>query len=336
MPIPQLSSPIRTATETPAPFTDFASAAPAILSALRSSIDFDLWMVTRLHNNDLTVQLIVDRYYGIKAGDVLSWSDSLCRQMRAGAGPRIAPATRYITAYARAGVSETYPIAAYIGMPIANGNGQFIGTLCAFNPVAMDADTIRHEPLIEAAARCLATLLDRERANLNQFRNAELAEAKKYVDRETGVQTERGWRELLTGEEIRCAELSDQVGVLVVSLDDLRDPRVRVGRPSNDWILRRGIEIIRIHLPADAIVARIGVEQIAAIVHLPSGAETLKETLNALKAGLDDCRIKYSIGFQARESQGGLLEAWRAATQNLGQPISGSAPPHPPTAPQPH
>ncbi len=333
MPTSQLSSPIRTAaTDTAAPFTSFADAAPAILSALRASIGFDLWMVTRLHNNDLTVQSIVDRYYGIKAGDVLSWSDSLCKPMRAGAAPRIAPATRHIAA--DAGVSETYPIAAYIGVPIANGNGQFIGTLCAFNPVAMDADTIRHEPLIEAAARCLATLLHRERANLNQFRNAELAEAKKHVDHETGVQTERGWRELLTGEEIRCAELSDQVGVLVVSLDDLRDTRVRVGRPSNDWILRRGIEIIRIHLPADAIVARIGVEQIAAIVHLPSGDETLKETLDALKAGLDDCRINYSIGFQARDSQGGLLEAWRVATQVLGRPINGLAVPNPPAPPQ--
>ncbi len=324
MPPTEATSPtrVRTPAKTAAPFIDFDDAALPILSALRASIGFDLWMVTRIAKNELVVQAIVDRYYKLKAGDVLSWNDSLCKPMREGMGPRIAPATRHIPAFIDAGVAATYPIAAYIGVPIVTGGGHFVGTLCAFNPVAMDEDITRHEPLIEASARMLATLFERERASVDASRLAELAEAKKHIDRDTGVQTEPGWRELLTGEEVRCAALPDSVGVLVVSLDDLRDTRVRVGRPSNEWILRRGIEIIRIHLPKDAIVARIGMTQIAAIISSPAGEEALQATLNTLHAGLDDSRIKHSMGFRLREPQGGLPEAWHAATQRLGQPVS--------------
>ncbi|MFM9882695.1 MAG: hypothetical protein ACKVQT_06675 [Burkholderiales bacterium] len=311
------SSHIRQPARLAAPYINFKDASLPCLDALRTSIGFDLWMVTRARGNELVVLAVLDRFYGITEGTSLPWSDSLCRRMVAGEGPRIAPATRNIAPYADAGFSTTYRIAAYIGIPIATGTGTFVGTLCAFNPVAMEEDITRHEALIEASARMLATLLDRERASAEESRQAEQVEAKMYIDRETGIQTEPGWRELLTGEESRCAQLGHGVGVIVVSLDDLADTRTRVGRPPNDWVLRRGVEIVRIHLPREAIIARIGVAQLVAIVQAPDGEEATQETLNALHAGLDDSRIKHSMGFKMRDPRGGLLQAWREATLSL-------------------
>lgn len=46
------------------------------------------------------------------------------------------------------------------------------------------------------------------------------------------------------------------------------------------------------------------------------------ELVVTLHAGLDDSRIKHSMGFRLREPQGGLPEAWHEATQRLGQPVS--------------
>ncbi len=314
---PNASPKVRRPARLAAPFIDFRDMSLPCLDALRTSIGFDLWMVTRARGNDLVVLSVLDRFYGIKAGDALPWNNSLCSRMVAGDGPRIAPATRNIAAYVEAGLSTTYRIAAYIGIPIATGTGTFVGTLCAFNPVAMGDDVTRHEALIESSARMLATMLDRDRASTDEWRQAEQVEAKIYIDRETGVQTEPGWRELLTGEESRCARLGHGVGVVVVSLDDLGDLRTRVDQSPNDWILRRGVEIVRVHLPKDAIIARIGVSHLVAVVQAPDGEEATQETLNALHAGLDDSRIKHSMGFKMRDPRGGLLQAWREATLNL-------------------
>ena len=83
-------SPVATAP----PFSNFDDAVASELQLLWVRLRFNLWMVTRVSNDQQIVLHAVDHGYGVVAGTVLSWQDSMCRQMTLGNGPQVAPDVR--------------------------------------------------------------------------------------------------------------------------------------------------------------------------------------------------------------------------------------------------
>jgi len=100
------------ATMIDAPLHDFASAARAVISFLHRRLGFGLWMVTRTEGDDWIVLQSEDHGYQVAPGKVFRWADSFCAEMVQGHGPRIAPDSQRVRAYAAAPIGRQVEIGA--------------------------------------------------------------------------------------------------------------------------------------------------------------------------------------------------------------------------------
>ncbi|MGH2689114.1 MAG: GAF domain-containing protein, partial [Actinomycetota bacterium] len=182
------------------PSWDFATAARRVMAHLRDRMGFGLWMVTRAAGDDWIVLDTLGSGSDVKAGDVLPWSDSLCRHMVAGEGPRIAPRSREVAAYRYAGLARTMPVAAYVGMPIHRPDGSLFGTLCALDPEAQPEVVAAELPLVELLTDLLASVLAYELGTLGDARRAEKAALESDTDPLTRLPDRRAWARSLEAE----------------------------------------------------------------------------------------------------------------------------------------
>lgn len=100
---------------------DFAALADEVLELLAGQVGLRLWLVTRVVDGGQVVLLSrhgPDGDYGLSPGSVLDWAASLCFQMVAGPGPRVAPRVEDVEQYARAAATAPAPVAAYVGVPL--------------------------------------------------------------------------------------------------------------------------------------------------------------------------------------------------------------------------
>lgn len=142
--------------------TEFESACREVLHYLRQRLDFDLFMITRTEGDDWTVLQCDDRRYGVSPGTVFRWADSFCSHMVKGDGPRIAPNSDLIPAYATAAIGRQVHIKAYIGIPLLHGDGSLFGTLCAIHPSTRPAALAAEQSLLEMLAERLSRILPQE------------------------------------------------------------------------------------------------------------------------------------------------------------------------------
>src|SRR3978361_1623044 len=96
---------------------DFAGASREVLAFLHQRIGMDLWMVSRADNEDWVGRTAEAPGYGVQQGDVFRWADTFCSRMVRGDGPRVAPSTADVPAYAARPFKRQLPIGAYRGAP---------------------------------------------------------------------------------------------------------------------------------------------------------------------------------------------------------------------------
>src|SRR5262245_11920788 len=104
-------------------FPDFAAAAQGVLRLLHNRLGFDLWRVSRTEGEDWIVLRAEDHGYGVEDGTVFRWADSFCARMVEGQGPRIAPRSESVPAYAAAPIGRQVKIGAYVGVPLSRADG---------------------------------------------------------------------------------------------------------------------------------------------------------------------------------------------------------------------
>lgn len=155
------------------PLLDFVSASRAVLKHLHHHLGFDLWMVTRKEQEDWIVLQTEDHGYGVKEGTVFRWADSFCSQMVLGRGPRIAPRSEEIPAYATAPIGRQVTIGSYVGVPLMGPDGSLFGTLCAIHPAPQPPIVASELPLVELLARLLSSILSSDLKMAEQARQAE-------------------------------------------------------------------------------------------------------------------------------------------------------------------
>ena len=90
-------------------FDDFKAASTEVMNYLHSQLGFKLWMVTRTESEDWIVLNANDHGYEVAPGDVFRWTDSFCSRMVKGQGPRIAPSSKAVPAYAAAPIGQQVP-----------------------------------------------------------------------------------------------------------------------------------------------------------------------------------------------------------------------------------
>jgi diguanylate cyclase (GGDEF)-like protein len=286
------------------------------MNYLHSKLGFQLWMVTRTESDDWIVLNANDHGYDVAAGDVFRWTDSFCSRMVAGQGPRIAPRSNEVPAYANAPIRQKVAIAAYIGVPLTRSNNEVFGTLCAINPEPMSEEINKELPLIEMMARLLTTILENELIADEERRRAERANAEAMTDSLTGLFNRRGWDELLATEDDRCRRYGHPASVVSIDLDDLKTVNDQQGHRQGDALLRRAADALKSVTRESDIVARLGGDEfsILAVECDPAGAQAL---IARLETAFQQVDVAASIGMSMRNAAASLSEAFDQADKKM-------------------
>ncbi|HVY91206.1 MAG TPA: sensor domain-containing diguanylate cyclase, partial [Bryobacteraceae bacterium] len=237
---------------------DFAAASQSVLKFLRARLGFDLWMVTRTEDKDWILLQTEDHGYGIQPPVVFRWADSFCSRMVDGLGPRFAPRSSEVLAYASAPLARQLPIEAYIGVPLRNADGSLFGTLCAIDPKPQPEAIAQDLPLVELLAEMLSSVLTAELRAIENQRRTERALREAEIDLLTNIHNRRGLDRLLDVEEKRCARYGQGACVIVVDLDGLKEMNDTQGHAAGDGLIRRAAATLRAAAREQDIVARTG------------------------------------------------------------------------------
>ena len=300
------------------PFDDFVSAARGVLAFLNRRLGFGLWMVTRTEGEDWIVLQTEGSRYDVSAGTVFRWADSFCFHMVRGNGPRIAPDSNAVAAYAAAPIGRQVPIKAYIGFPLTKPDGSLFGTLCAIDMSRQPDTIVADQPLIELLAALLSTILKQELRADHEARRSERLALEAQTDALTTLANRRAWDQLLQKEEERCRRYGHPAAVLILDLDDLKEVNDTAGHAAGDALIVRAAEALRKAARDVDIVARLGGDEfgIIAIECDQTGADAL---LARTRQALADQGVAASVGVAIRSPSGGLAAAWEAADRRMYQ-----------------
>ncbi|WP_017299897.1 sensor domain-containing diguanylate cyclase [Nodosilinea nodulosa] len=295
---------------------DFNTAALAVLTYLHDRLGFDLWMVTRTEGNDWIVLQSNDQGYGVKVGDVFSWTDSFCSRMVKGEGPRIAPSSDEVSTYASAPIGQQVKIGAYVGVPLINEDGSLFGTLCAIDPAPQPTAIQQELPLIELLAQLLSRILHADNKAAEQARLADRLQTEALTDGLTGLYNRRGWDQLIDGEEERCAIYGYPACIIVIDINDLKSVNNGQGHDAGDQLLQQAAAVLRQITRKQDVVARIGDDEFAMLcVECPlDEGVSLK---NRLEQALRASQLQASVGIAGRHPSQGLRWAWANADRAM-------------------
>ena len=295
-------------------FSDFETAAHAVLAFLHQRLGFDLWMVTRTVGEDWIVLQSEDHGYGIAPGTVFRWADSFCSEMVKGNGPRIAPRSEDIPAYAAAAIGRRVQIKAYVGLPLVNSDGSLFGTLCAIHPSPQPQSIVEEKALVELLGAMLSTILQAELRAADEARRSEKLQAEALIDALTDTYNRRGWDRLLASEEERCRRYGHPAAILIVDLDELKLVNDAQGHAAGDSLIVRASSALRKAARSLDIVARLGGDEFGILSAEcdRAGAEAL---LKRVRTALSEANVKASVGLAMRGPSGGLKYALESADQ---------------------
>ena len=298
------------------PTYDFAAAGSAVIRFLHERLGFDLWMVTRTEGDDWIVLQAEDHGYAIAPNTVFRWSDSFCSHMVAGRGPRVAPRSSEVSAYATAPIGRQIRIESYIGVPITCEDGSLFGTLCAVHPAPQPEAITKELPLVELLAAMLSGILRAELRAIESQRHLERARSEAETDALTHLYNRRGWDRLMELEESRCRRYGYPACVVVVDLDGLKSTNDISGHDAGDELLRSAAASIRKTARTSDIVARLGGDEFG-ILGLECDDVGAAALLQHIRTELEQTGVAASAGIAMRFPAMGLEYARREADQAM-------------------
>jgi len=259
----------------------------------------DRWLV--LHADD--------QGYGIREGTAFRWHDTMCCQMVAGNGPRIAPCTAMVPAYARAPIGRQVPIGAYVGVPLWGADGALFGTLCAIHPEPLPETIQAQQRPLELLASSFNDILS---THLSHGDGEQAVEAKATFDSLTGAYDDRGWRQQLIQHERACQQYGHATCAIAIDIDGLHGINEARGEAAGDAAIRTAARTIRGAIFQRDPLARVDGDEFAVlgIQCDPQSARVMKARLEAALAAAE---VPASVGMAQRDPALGLKQAWNDA-----------------------
>ncbi|ELR99830.1 sensor domain-containing diguanylate cyclase [Gloeocapsa sp. PCC 73106] len=298
------------------PFSSFETSVQSVLDFLHQRLGFQLWMFTRVEQEDWIVLAASDHGYGVKPGDVFHWSDSFCSRMVNGLGPRIAPNSQEIAAYLEAPIGKIVPISAYIGIPLCHRDGSLFGTLCAIDPMPQ-SEIIRKEGVfVELQTKLLTTILHYELEAQNNARLYERAQKEAEMDWLPGVYNSKGWHRLLEAEEIRCQRFGQPASVIIIDLDNLKVINDQYGHDAGDRLLKATGQCLLKSVRDHDIVARFGGDEFGILLLDITESET-EAIVHRIETRLRANQILASLGWAKRSPLSDLFQTAKIADQRM-------------------
>ncbi len=293
---------------------DFTSASRRTLKFLHEQFGLDLWMITRVENDNWIVLSAEDHKYGVREGAALKLSETLCGPMIAGVAPNFAPDVEQIPPYRDAPVAARMTIGSYIGIPIKQPDGSLFGTLCAVGADKHSGEMEKQMGFIGVIGDLLSCLLAAELKADSALRRFERAADSARMDYLTSVYNRRGWAEYLKLEEDRCRRYGNPACVISIDLDGLKPINDREGHARGDAHLRAAAAAIASAVRGSDIVARTGGDEFA-VLCVECDPSDAREIANRIRAAMAEKNISASIGMAPRRPDAGLENAMEAADQ---------------------
>lgn len=295
---------------------DFESAGQAVLAFLHSRLGMGLWMITRTQGADWIVLQAEDHGYGVGAGQVFPWADTFCSAMVKGEGPRVAPDSRRVPAYAAAPIARAIPIQAYVGAPLRRADGSLFGTLCAVDPQAQPEALKDAGELVDLMAGLLSLILSTELRAAEVARHADRLAQEAQTDELTGLPNRRGWSAFLMREEERCKRYGDTAAVIAIDLNELKRTNDSEGHAAGDALIVRAANALRKVVREPDLAARLGGDEFAivAVNCERAGAEALA---GRVREAFRLAGVKASLGLAVRDPALGLEAALEQADARM-------------------
>lgn len=300
-------------------FTDFTVAGHEVLAFLHRRLGFGLWMITRTDGDDWIVLQSEDHGYGVKAGTVFRWNDSFCSEMVKGNGPRIAPHSDQVLAYAGAPIGRQVDIKAYVGMPLTFADGALFGALCAIDPEPQPREIENELDLIETLAALLSTILQSDIKASEEARRLERLQAEALTDELTGLYNRRAWDRFLDAEDERCRRYGHPAAILIVDLDGLKEVNDTRGHVAGDALIARAAEALSSAARSADVVSLLGGDEFG-VMSAECDRNGAMALLKRVRDAFADARVKASIGVSGRTPpSAGLKSAWDEADRLMYQ-----------------
>lgn len=293
------------------PFHNFHAATGAVLKFLQGHLGFDLCMVTRVKDEQWIVVNVEDQRYGMKAGAVYPWKNTLCYSMVMGQGGNITPDVSKVEAYSQAPLTEQFNIAAYISMPLFHGDGTLFGTLCAFHSEAKPASMEAQQPLLKVLVQLLVSLLDSDLKLLQQKRQVERSQAECWRDELTGLYNRQAWNHFLSVEDSRCHRYGRDACLLNLQLDLGAADSTFGASPAENWV-KAIAQLLSAILREEDIIARVAENQVG-IIAVETQPERLVRLVNRIQAELKLAAFPLALGSAVRDPSTTLESAWHQA-----------------------
>ena len=279
-------------------FESFGEAADAVLRMMQHLLHLDLWLVTRVHDEDW----IVLHSYGagdFTSGDVMPLKATICNELLNGNGPNIAPDISKVLAYARAPVARQRKIGTYAGAPLIV-NGAVYGVLCGMSSQpGADALTLQ-TPYLITSARTLSTILGGELHAETLERRVERAENEALTDELTGLYNRRGWDQLIAHEQARGRRYGHKHTVFFMDIDGLKAINDARGHEAGDAVIIATAKAISSVTREHDVAARLGGDEFALVAVETDGNEATALG-DRLAGAFRAAGVEVSIGYARTE-----------------------------------
>jgi diguanylate cyclase len=294
-------------------FLSFNDAADAVLRMMRALLQLDLWLVTRVHDQEWIVLNAVGDG-PIRAGDVLPFKATICSEMLEGHGPNIAPDLGKIPAYCAAPILRMHRVGSYAGAPLIV-NGAVYGVLCGMGTDPAAETLSEQVPHLVTAARMLSTILGYQLHAESLVRRAERAETDALIDDLTGLYNRRGWDQLVQHEQARARRYGHRHSVFVMDIDGLKSINDAHGHAAGDQHIVRAANAIRSVIREHDVAARFGGDEFA-LLATEIAADEATAVGERLAQAFREADVSISIGV-ARANIGDLDVATREADEAM-------------------
>jgi len=297
-------------------FTNYKEASHAILKYLHTQFDLDLWMTTRVKDNDWIVLETSNNDYGVKSGDIYKWQDSFCSRMVKEKGTNVALNVEDVPEYLDAKIGKQFSIGSYIGLPVYTETGELFGTLCAIDPSPQTFNVAKKFPQVQVFARLLGSLLNSELKVAEQEREIVGVLKTAHHDELTGLLNRSGWDTAVKREQTRLETFKNSITVFTFDLDGLKVINDTFGHFKGDELLKETAECLLSCVRESDVVARFGGDEFA-ILAVECSVSKSDEIFQRLRKAFFDKKISVSIGQAVNRPNETLIETIDRADKDL-------------------
>jgi diguanylate cyclase (GGDEF)-like protein len=253
--------------------------------------------------------------------------------MTQGTTPRIVPDTVAVpglSAAVEARAAGSVRVAAYVGTPIVQPDGELFGTVVGLDPEPLATADLAHEPLLDLLSSLLSSVLAADGAAVRTARELERAVSDAETDPLTGLLNRRGWERWLAREEERFRRFGDPASVVMMDLDGLKAVNDVRGHDAGDRFIRRTADTLASGVRTGDPLARLGGDEFGLVASV--GLADARRLADRLQAALLDAEISCSFGVAPFRVDGSfaaaIAEADAAMYENkrARQRVGGSAP----------